>query len=70
MSRDGTAVEVRRLAVNGKELQEKLGVLPRRTGELLLCLQDLVWQEPECNKRATLLELARDICEKERDFCE
>ena len=70
VSRDGTAVEVRRLAVNGKELQEKLGVLPRRTGELLLCLQDLVWQEPERNKRATLLELARDICEKERDFCE
>jgi len=70
VSRDGSAVEVRRLAVNGKELQEKLGVLPRRTSELLLRLQDLVWRDPELNKRAPLLEAAARICEKERDFCE
>ena len=70
VSRDGTAVEVRRLAVNGRELQEQLGVLPHRTAVLLRRLQDLVWQEPTRNKRAVLLELAREICEKERDFCE
>lgn len=68
--RDGSAVEVRRLAVNGRELQENLGVRPARTGELLLRLQDLVWQEPTRNKRAWLTQAAREICEKERDFCE
>ncbi len=70
VARDGSAVEVRRLAVNGKELQQSLGVRPARTGELLLRLQDLVWQEPERNKRAWLLNAARAICERERDFCE
>ena len=70
VAKDGSAVEVRRLAVNGRELQEKLGVRPARTGELLLRLQDLVWQDPERNKRAYLLEAAQEICEKERDFCE
>ena len=70
VARDGSAVEVRRLAVNGKELQEICGVRPARTGELLLRLQDLVWQDPARNKRAYLLEAAQEICEKERDFCE
>ena len=70
VARDGSAVEVRRLAVNGRELQETLGVRPARTGELLLRLQDLVWQEPERNKRVWLMEAAREICEKERGFCE
>ncbi len=70
VARDGSAVEVRRLAVNGKELQENLGVRPARTGELLLRLQDLVWQDPDRNKRAWLMDAARAICEKERDFCE
>jgi tRNA nucleotidyltransferase (CCA-adding enzyme) len=70
VSRDGTAVELRRLAVNGKELQEKLGVLPRRTGELLLRLQDEVFRSPEKNKRQALLAVAAEICERERDFCE
>jgi tRNA nucleotidyltransferase (CCA-adding enzyme) len=70
VARDGSAVEVRRLAVNGRELQENLGVRPVRTGELLLRLQDLVWQDPTRNKRAWLTDAAREICEKERDFCE
>ena len=70
VARDGSAVEVRRLAVNGRELQENLGVRPARTGELLLRLQDLVWQDPDRNKRAWLTQAAREICEKERDFCE
>jgi hypothetical protein len=51
-------------------LQENLGVRPVRTGELLLRLQDLVWQDPTRNKRAWLTDAAREICEKERDFCE
>lgn len=70
VARDGSAVEVRRLAVNGRELQDTLGVRPARTGELLLRLQDLVWQDPDRNKRVWLLDAARAICEKERDFCE
>jgi hypothetical protein len=56
--------------VNGRELQETLGVLPRRTGELLLRLQDEVFREPANNKRRELLALAAEICERERDFCE
>lgn len=70
VARDGSAVEVRRLAVNGRELQENWGVRPARTGDLLLRLQDLVWQDPARNKRVWLLEAAREICERERDFCE
>lgn len=70
VAKDGSAVELRRLAVNGKELQLQLGVLPRRTAALLQRLQELVWQEPACNKKAALLRAASEICEKERDFCE
>ncbi len=70
VAKDGTAVELRRLAVNGRELQEGVGVLPRRTAALLARLQELVWQTPERNKKAALLQAAREICEKERDFCE
>ncbi len=70
VSRDGTAVEVRRLAVSGKELQEKLHVRPEKTGALLLRLQDLVWRDPTLNKGPALLTVAGEICEKEREFCE
>jgi hypothetical protein len=37
---------------------------------MLKRLQDAVWREPARNKRAVLLDLAHEICEKERDFCE
>lgn len=67
-SRDGSVVEIRRLAVNGRELQEMLGVVPARTGELLCRLQDMVFCDPACNKRDALLLKAREICEKESDF--
>lgn len=63
--RDGTAVEIRRLAVNGKELQERVGVRPEKTAILLRLLQDAVWQAPEKNRREALLLEARRICEKE-----
>ncbi|MBQ2757016.1 MAG: hypothetical protein IJF31_00895 [Clostridia bacterium] len=63
--RDGTAVEIRRLAVNGKELQERAGVRPEKTAALLTALQDRVWQEPNDNKRDTLLSLATTIVKKE-----
>ena len=63
--RDGTAVEIRRLAVNGKELQEHVGVRPEKTAILLRLLQDAVWQAPEKNHREALLLEARLICEKE-----
>ncbi len=63
--RDGTAVELRRLAVNGKELQENVGVRPAKTAQLLRRLQDTVWQAPEKNHREILLAEARLICEKE-----
>lgn len=63
--KDGTAVELRRLAVNGKELQNTVLVRPEKTAALLARLQDLVWQEPSANRRDTLLVHARRICEKE-----
>ncbi|MBQ9778050.1 MAG: hypothetical protein IJW22_03900, partial [Clostridia bacterium] len=66
--RDKSAIELRRLAVNGRELQETVGVAPARTGELLARLQDLVWQDPTRNKKATLLALAREIVEREPSF--
>ncbi|MBQ9802579.1 MAG: tRNA nucleotidyltransferase [Clostridia bacterium] len=64
--RDGTAVEIRRLAVNGKELQDTVGVRPEKTATLLALLQDLVWQEPTANKKDVLLAHARNVCEKEK----
>ena len=66
--RDKTAIELRRLAVNGRELQDAVGVTPARTGELLARLQDLVWQDPARNKKAILLALAREIVDEESDF--
>ena len=66
--RDRTAVEVRRLAVNGRELQDTLGIMPAATGKLLLLLQDSVWQEPARNKKQTLLALATKICKENTSF--
>ena len=63
--KDGTAVEIRRLAINGRELQEKVGVRAPKTAALLSRLQDLVWKDPTTNRRDTLLAAARDICKKE-----
>lgn len=68
VSKNGTAIEIKRLAVNGKELQETLGVIPAKTGMLLERLQDLCWQEPSRNKKPVLLALAGEIVQKERDF--
>ena len=70
VAKDGSAVELRRLAVNGRELQEGCGVLPQQTATLLRRLQELVWEEPTRNKKQCLLSLATQICEKERGFCE
>ena len=68
VSRDGTAVELRRLAVNGKELQERVGVLPLKTARLLAELQALVWEDPTRNKKATLLALAAELLAKESEL--
>ncbi|MBQ8356508.1 MAG: hypothetical protein IJX39_01720 [Clostridia bacterium] len=68
VAKNGTAIELRRLAVNGKELQERLSVRPAKTGELLKRLQDLCWQEPQQNKKGILLALADEICRKEKGF--
>ena len=68
--RDGTAVELRRLTVSGKELQTELGVLPAMTGKMLLRLQDAVWQQPDLNQKKALLAYAREICGKEGAFCQ
>ena len=65
VARDGSAVELRRLAVNGRELQEGVGVLPAKTAALLSRLQELVWQEPARNKKAVLLALAAEIVKEE-----
>ena len=68
VAKNGTAIEIRRRSVNGRELQERVGVRPERTGELLRRLQDLVWQEPARNKKSILLELAGEIIVREEDF--
>jgi len=68
VSKNGTAVEIKRLAVNGKELQELLGVRPAKTGILLARLQELCWQEPKRNKKNTLIELATGIIGREKEF--
>ena len=68
VSKNGTAVEIKRLAVNGKELQEAVGVRLDKTGVLLRMLQDLCWQEPKNNKKATLTALAAEIVAKNKDF--
>ena len=69
VAKNGTAVELRRLAVNGKELQEALSVRPAKTGELLLRLQDLVFADPTRNKKIVLMELAAGIVAAEKEFC-
>lgn len=69
VAKNGTAVELRRLAVNGKELQEALSVLPAKTGVLLLRLQDLVFADPDRNKKKILMELAAEIVAAEKEFC-
>ena len=69
VAKNGTAVELRRLAVNGKELQEALSVLPAKTGVLLLRLQDLVFADPDRNKKKVLMELAAEIVAAEKEFC-
>ena len=69
VAKNGTAVEIKRLAVNGRELQEQLGVLPAKTGLLLARLQELCWQEPQRNKKQRLLELAAEIVSREQEFC-
>lgn len=61
VAKNGTAVELRRLAVNGRELQEKLGLRPEKTGQMLYRLQDLVWRDPSRNKKVVLLELAAEL---------
>jgi tRNA nucleotidyltransferase (CCA-adding enzyme) len=69
VAKNGTAVEIRRLAVNGKELQEALSVRPVKTGALLLRLQDLVFADPARNKKKVLMELAAEIVAAESEFC-
>ncbi len=63
--RDKTAVELRRLAVNGRELQELSGVRTTATAAMLTRLQEHVWQYPEENKKPVLLDLARELVRKE-----
>ena len=63
--KNGTAIEIRRLAVNGKELQDAVGVRPDKTAFLLGRLQDLVWQAPQKNRREILLLEARRIVKEE-----
>lgn len=57
--RNGTAVELRRLAVTGLELQQEAGIAPRDTAQVLAQLQEWVWEDPKRNKRPLLLEAAR-----------
>ncbi|MBO5327453.1 MAG: polynucleotide adenylyltransferase [Clostridia bacterium] len=68
VAKNGTAIAIRALAVSGKELQDATGVRPDQTGVLLSRLQDLCWQEPSRNKKSVLMELASEICQREKGF--
>ena len=59
--REGSVIELRRLAVNGRELQERLGVPPAQTGAMLARLQDAVFADPAENKKSNLLALAATL---------
>ena len=63
--RDKTAVEIRRLAVNGRELQERVGVRAPATAAMLQKLQEHVWQYPNENKKSVLLDVAKELVRKE-----
>jgi tRNA nucleotidyltransferase/poly(A) polymerase len=55
----------RRLAIDGHDLQEALGLAPGpRLGEILSRLSDLALDDPERNERETLLSLARRMVEE------
>lgn len=62
--RDRTAVDIAHLKVNGRELQEKCGVLLPKTAPMLRFLQDLVWQDPQNNQKERLLALASQYKDK------
>lgn len=63
--RDKTAVEIRRLAVNGRELQTLAGVRIPATAAMLQKLQEHVWHHPDQNKKSLLLDVARALVRKE-----
>lgn len=65
VTRDRTAVDLHRLAVNGAELQQKAGIRAEKTAQTLRFLQELVWREPQQNKKAALLAAAREYAQRE-----
>lgn len=65
VTRDRTAVDLHRLAVNGAELQQKAGIRVEKTAKTLRYLQELVWQEPRNNKKAVLIAAAMAYAQKE-----
>lgn len=65
VTRDRTAVDLPRLAVNGAELQQKAGIRAGKTAKTLRYLQELVWLEPQQNKKAALLAAAREYAQRE-----
>ena len=65
VTRDRTAVDLHRLAVNGAELQQKAGIRAEKTAKTLRYLQELVWREPQQNKKAALLAAAREYAQRE-----
>lgn len=65
VTRDRTAVDLHHLAVNGAELQQKAGIRAEKTAMMLRRLQELVWSEPQQNKKAALIAAAIAYREKE-----
>ena len=60
--RRASALKVTDLAIGGNEVMEALGIPPgRRVGEILTLLLDRVLDDPDLNKRDTLLRLASEI---------
>lgn len=65
VTKDGTAVDLHRLAVNGVQLQQQAGIRVEKTAKTLRYLQELVWREPQTNKKAALLAAAAAYAQKE-----
>lgn len=66
--REGTALSTRDLAINGKDLMKELGLVPGPgIGKMLDELLEAVTSDPAVNERASLLALAKELRDKDRE---
>jgi len=62
-----TALTIKDLDINGKDLMENFGIKPgKQIGDILKYLLDKVIEEPGFNKKVDLLRLAKEFIEKKK----